>query len=105
MWGIRIIVSIIFIVSALAKLYPSPLVGISSFETKYLAAIGIDGSFSVILSRLLIGLEFTLGLLILLPYYLKRIVIPSTIALLSAFTIQFLLQVIGGDSGNVLCWS
>ena len=103
-WGIRIIVSILFIVSALAKLYPSPLVGISSFETKYIAAIGIDGSFSVILSRLLIGFEFTLGLLILLPYYLKRIVIPSTIALLTVFTIHLSLQVIGGDSGNCGCF-
>ena len=103
-WGIRIVVSILFIVSAIAKLYPSPLMGISSFETKYLSAIGIDGSFSVILSRLLIGFEFTLGLLILLPYYLKRIVIPSTIALLSAFSIHLFIQVVGGDSSNCGCF-
>ncbi len=103
-WGIRLIVSILFIVSALAKLYPSPLVGITSFETNYLEAIGIDGYFSVILSRLLIGFEFTLGLLILLPFYLKRIVIPSTIALLSAFSIHLFIQVIGGDSSNCGCF-
>ena len=103
-WGIRIVISILFIVSAIAKLYPSPLMGISSFETKYLSAIGIDGSFSVILSRLLIGFEFTLGLLILLPYYLKRIVIPSTIALLSAFSIHLFIQVVGGDSSNCGCF-
>ncbi|MFL2664199.1 MAG: TlpA family protein disulfide reductase [Crocinitomicaceae bacterium] len=103
-WGIRIVISILFIVSAIAKLYPSPLMGISSFEIKYLSAIGIDGSFSVILSRLLIGFEFTLGLLILLPYYLKRIVIPSTIALLSAFSIHLFIQVVGGDSSNCGCF-
>lgn len=103
-WAIRIVVSILFILSAVAKLYPSPLVGISSFETKYLGAIGIDGSFSVILSRMLIGLEFTLGLLILLPFYLKRIVVPTTIALLSAFSIHLFIQVIGGDSSNCGCF-
>jgi thiol-disulfide isomerase/thioredoxin len=103
-WGIRIIISILFIVSAVAKLYPSPLMGISSFETKYLSAIGIDGSFAVILSRLLIGFEFTLGLLILLPYYLKRIVIPSTVALLGAFSIHLFIQVVGGDSSNCGCF-
>jgi uncharacterized membrane protein YphA (DoxX/SURF4 family) len=103
-WAIRIVVSILFILSAIAKLYPSPLMGISSFETKYLGAIGIDGSFSVILSRMLIGLEFTLGLLILLPFYLKRIVVPTTIALLSAFSIHLFIQVIGGDSSNCGCF-
>ena len=87
-WGIRIIVSLLFIVSAIAKLYPSPLMGISSFETKYLGAIGIEGGLAKVVSRLLIGFEFTLGILLLLPFYLKKITIPSTIALLSAFSIH-----------------
>jgi uncharacterized membrane protein YphA (DoxX/SURF4 family) len=103
-WSIRIIVSILFIVSAIAKLYPSPLMGISSFETKYLGAIGIDGGLAKVVSRLLIGFEFTLGLLILLPYYLKKIIIPSTIVLLSAFSIHLFIQFVGGDSSNCGCF-
>jgi len=103
-WGIRIIVSILFIVSAIAKLYPSPLMGISSFETKYLGAIGIEGGLAKVVSRLLIGFEFTLGILLLLPFYLKKITIPSTIALLSAFSIHLFFQFIGGDASNCGCF-
>tara|TARA_B110000459_G_scaffold1714_1_gene1841 strand:+ start:1625 stop:2605 length:981 start_codon:yes stop_codon:yes gene_type:complete len=103
-WGIRIIVSILFILSAVAKLYPSPLIGISSFEAKYLGTIGIDGDLSKIVSRLLIGFEFTLGILILLPFYLKKLVIPATIVLLSAFSIHLFVQVLGGDASNCGCF-
>ena len=103
-WGIRIIVSILFIVSAIAKLYPSPLMGISSFETKYLGAIGIEGGLAKVVCRLLIGFEFTLGILLLLPFYFKKITIPSTIALLSAFSIHLFFQFIGGDASNCGCF-
>ena len=34
-WGIRILVSALFVLSALAKLYPSPVMGIAAFEAKY----------------------------------------------------------------------
>ena len=103
-WSIRIIVSVLFILSAVAKLYPSPLLGISSFEAKYLGTIGIDGDLSKIVSRLLIGFEFTLGILILLPFYLKKLVIPATIVLLSAFSIHLFVQVLGGDASNCGCF-
>ena len=103
-WSIRFIVSVLFILSAVAKLYPSPLMGISSFEAKYLGTIGIDGDLSKIVSRLLIGFEFTLGILILLPFYLKKLVIPATIVLLSAFSIHLFVQVLGGDASNCGCF-
>ena len=97
-WGIRIVVSILFILSAVAKLYPSPLMGISSFETKYLGAIGIEGDLSKVISRLLIGFEFTLGIFLLLPFYLKKVVIPTTILLLGAFSLHLSFQVFQGDA-------
>ena len=103
-WGIRIVISVLFMLSAIAKLYPSPLMGISSFEAKYLGAIGIEGDLSKIVSRLLIGFEFTLGILILLPYYIKKIVIPATILLLGAFSIHLSIQVLGGDASNCGCF-
>ena len=103
-WGIRIVVSILFILSAVAKLYPSPLMGISSFETKYLGAIGIEGDLSKVISRLLIGFEFTLGIFLLLPFYLKKIVIPTTIVLLGAFSLHLSFQVFQGDASNCGCF-
>jgi hypothetical protein len=104
LWGIRIIVSALFILSAVAKLYPSPLMGIQGFESKYLGAIGIEGGLAKVISRLLIGFEFSLAILILLPYYLNKIVIPTTIGLLGAFSIHLLVQVINGDASNCGCF-
>ena len=103
-WGIRILVSALFILSAAAKLYPSPLIGISSFESKYLGIVGIEGDMSKVISRLLIGFEFTLGILILLPFYLKKLVIPAAIVLLSIFSIHLFVQVLGGDASNCGCF-
>jgi thiol-disulfide isomerase/thioredoxin len=103
-WGIRIIVSALFILSAVAKLYPSPLMGIQGFESKYLGALGIDAGLAKITSRLLIGFEFSIAILLLLPYYLKKIIIPSTITLLGIFSVHLLVQVIHGGSSNCGCF-
>jgi len=103
-WGIRILVSALFILSALAKLYPSPIMGIAAFETKYLGAIGIEGGFEKVVSRLLIGFELSLAILILLPYYLKKVVFPTTIALLAVFSIHLMVQVFNGDASNCGCF-
>lgn len=103
-WGIRILVSALFILSALAKLYPSPIMGIAAFETKYLGAIGIEGGFAKVVSRLLIGFELCLAILILLPYYLKKIVFPTTISLLAVFSIHLMVQVFNGDASNCGCF-
>ena len=104
-WGIRILVAAVFILSAVAKLYPTPATGIINFEKFYLQeGLGLDLSFSKIVSRLLIGLEFTLAILILLPFYLKKIVIPSIITLLSLFSFHLAIQAIGGDASNCGCF-
>lgn len=103
-WGIRILVSALFILSAVAKLYPSPVMGIASFEAKYLGALGIDGGYAKVVSRLLLGFELTLALLMLLPFYIKKIVIPSTIGLLSVFSIHLLVQVFNGGASNCGCF-
>lgn len=103
-WGIRILVSALFILSALAKLHPSPVMGIAAFETKYLGAIGVEGGSAKVFSRLLIGFELSLAILILLPYYLKKIVFPVTISLLSVFSIHLLVQVFNGDASNCGCF-
>ena len=103
-WGVRFLVSALFIISAMAKLYPSPILGISAFETKYLGAIGIENDIAKIISRMLIGFEFSLAILLLLPYYLKKVIIPATITLLSIFSLHLLVQIINGEGGNCGCF-
>jgi len=103
-WGIRILVSALFILSALAKLHPTPTLGIGAFETKYLGAVGIEYDTARILSRLLIGFEFSLAILLLLPFYLRKLIIPATIGLLSVFSIHLAVQAINGDASNCGCF-
>jgi len=103
-WGIRILVSALFILSAVAKLYPSPLMGITGFESKYLSSVGIEGGLAKVVSRMLIGFEFTLAILLLLPYYLKKVIFPITIGLLGLFSIHLFVQVIQGDASNCGCF-
>ncbi|MEE3098071.1 MAG: MauE/DoxX family redox-associated membrane protein, partial [Bacteroidota bacterium] len=94
-WVIRILISALFLVSAYAKIYhdPSAYFSITTFEAKQLVPLGFDATFSAFLSRTLIGFEFTLGFLILLPYFLKRIVVPATIGMLAFFTVHLLIQI------------
>mgnify|MGYP001026535100 CR=1 FL=1 len=103
-WAIRLIVAAVFILSAAAKLWPNPVLGIGTFEGKYLSEIGITGGFAKIVSRLLIGLEFSLAILILMPFYLKKIVFPATIGLLAIFSVHLMIQTISGEAGNCGCF-
>ena len=106
-WIIRIGVSLLFLLSAIAKIYPDPSAyfSITTFEAKQIVPLGIDPFLAAILSRLLIGLEFALGILILLPFYLKKIIIPVTLGLLIFFCIQLGIDIlIVGNSGNCGCF-
>ena len=88
---IRILIAVLFLISAFAKLYPSPYLAITTFEKKQLLDLGFDSCFAPYFSRLLIALELALGIAILQPHYLKKIVIPVTVLLLSVFTIHLSL--------------
>jgi hypothetical protein len=105
-WTIRIIISFLFLLSAVAKLYPSPYFAISTFEVKQLYPLGFSEDFAPFFSRILIGIELALGLLLLQSNYLRRIVIPATIAMLVIFTIHLSIEtfVNGGNSGNCGCF-
>tara|TARA_Y200000002_G_scaffold361600_1_gene347840 strand:- start:3550 stop:4533 length:984 start_codon:yes stop_codon:yes gene_type:complete len=106
-WLIRIVIAILFIVSAYAKIYhePSAYFSITTFEAKQLVPLGFESGFAAIISRLLIALEFSLGILILLPFQLKRIVVPLTISVLAAFCFHLSIQIyITGNSGNCGCF-
>ena len=104
---IRIVIAILFLVSAYAKIYhePSAYFSITTFEAKQLVPLGFESGFAAYISRILIALEFSLGFLILLPFQLKRIVVPLTISVLTAFCFHLLIQIyLTGNSGNCGCF-
>ncbi len=105
-WGIRIVISFLFLLSAVAKLYPSPYFAISTFEVKQLYPMGFSEGFAPYFSRILIGIEFALGFLLLQKNFLRTIVIPATILLLAVFTTHLTIEtfVNGGNSGNCGCF-
>ena len=104
--ALRVIVAFLFLISAVAKMYPSPYFAISTFEVKSLYPMGFSEGFAVYFSRTLIGAEFALGLLLLQPHYLKKLVIPATIAMLVIFIVHLSIDTInnGGNSGNCGCF-
>ena len=103
---IRILVSVLFIVSAFAKLYPSPYFAITTFEVKQLYSLGFSENIAPFFSRILIGIEFALGFLLLINHYLKRITIPATMLMLAVFTVHLSIITFlnGGNSGNCGCF-
>lgn len=105
-WIIRIVVALLFIVSAIAKLYPSPYFAISTFEVKQLYTLGFSDTIAPYFSRILIGIEFALGFLLLNNNFLKRITIPATISLLVVFIghLSYVTFLSGGNSGNCGCF-
>ena len=110
-WAIRIVIALLFIVSAVAKLskgqiLDSPYFAISTFEVKQLYTLGFSETIAPYFSRILIGIEFALGFLLLINHYLKRITIPITIGLLVVFIghLSYVTFLSGGNSGNCGCF-
>jgi hypothetical protein len=105
-WTIRIVVAFLFIISAVAKMYPSPYFAISTFEVKQLYPMGFSGEIAPYFSRILIGIELALGFLLLQNNFLKKFIIPVTIALLVVFIghLTYVTFLSGGNSGNCGCF-
>ena len=105
-WTIRILISFLFIISAIAKMYPSPYFAISTFEVKQLYPLGFSEIIAPLFSRILIGIELALGILILQNNYLRKLIIPVTILLLAVFIghFSYVTFATGGNSGNCGCF-
>jgi hypothetical protein len=57
------------------------------------------------LKLVLIGIEIALGLLITLPFNLKKLIIPSTIFMLSFFCVHLIIEISTvGNKGNCGCF-
>ena len=98
---VRFLIFALFVVSAVAKMFP-----IWAFE-KQLVDLGLmSWCLAPYFSRALIAVELALGIMIIQPHYLKRVVIPATIALLVIFCTHLTLEMIkhGAMSGNCGCF-
>lgn len=87
-WGLRIFLAAFFLFSAYAKIYPSANLALGTFEMKQLVPMGFSEGFASYFSRFIIAAEFSIGIGLLQPHFLKRFVIPSAVAMLLLFTIQ-----------------
>jgi len=100
-WTARIVVSILFLVSAVSKMFP-----LWMFE-KQLVDLGICGWCDApYFSRLLIALEVAIGIAILQRHFIKRFVIPVTAFLLVAFCVHLSIEMVkhGAMNGNCGCF-
>lgn len=104
-WTLRIIISALFLLSAVSKIYNGRTWGVWGFE-KQLMELGIATEcIAHYLSRLIIALEFAIAVGILIPYFLKRFVIPITVLLLVAFCIHLgITMYLHGNNGSCGCF-
>ena len=79
---LRIILGLVFIFSAYTKFISPGITEVILIDHGIVSA----RETAAIIVRLLIGIEFTLGILLIMPYSLRTIVIPSTILFLIIFT-------------------
>ena len=93
-------------VSAVAKMYPNPEIGlIKYFEIKQLVqGLGFNEILAQYFSRSIIAFEFFIAISVLLNNYLKRIIYPISILLLVAFTTHLTYIAIQGNDGNCGCF-
>ena len=72
---LRILISALFLLSAFAKLYPTPMYGITKvFEEGQLIPMGFSEGLAPYFSRFIIAIEFFIAFAILQKNYLKKIV-------------------------------
>ena len=98
---ISIILGLIFLYSGYTKLWPV----IETFEFSFVEIGVANWYIAPVLARLMIGLEFFIGLLLILNYLLKRFTLPFTMGLLFFFIVYLILQIVaGGNKGNCGCF-
>lgn len=98
---ISICLGLVFLYSGYSKLLPV----IETFEFSFVD-IGVANWYTApVIARLLIGLEFFIGFLLIVNYHLKRFTLPLTIGVLLFFIIYLVIQILTtGNSGNCGCF-
>ena len=101
----RFLLAFMFLLSAVAKLYPSPHFALTTFEIKQLLPMGFSEFTAAHFSRTLIGCELALGIGLLQPHYFKRLVLPLSFLILFVFSSQLVYEIfISGNTGNCGCF-
>jgi hypothetical protein len=101
----RIVLSILFMLSAAAKLYPSPNLALAQFELKQLVPMGFSEGLAAYFSRTLIGCELALGILLLQPHFFKKLVLPMSFLILFVFSAHLTYEMLStGNEGNCGCF-
>lgn len=104
-WALRGLLAFMFLFSGVAKLYPSPNFALTTFEVKQLLPMGFSASSAAYFSRILIGCEFALGIGLLQPHFLKKIVLPLSILILVIFCGELAYEIATvGNKGNCGCF-
>jgi hypothetical protein len=100
-WIIRILIFIVFILSAVSKMLP-----IWQFEKQLVDLNLFNWCQAPYVARFIIGLELAIGIAFLQKHYVKKLVIPITILLLAAFCIHLCMQMVefGPMNGNCGCF-
>ena len=102
---IRVLVSALFLLSAFAKLYPTPMYGITKvFEEGQLIPMGFSEGLAPYFSRFIIAIEFFIAFAILQKNYLKKLVIPTSILMIFVFSLHLAYSIFLGDSENCGCF-
>ena len=88
----QLLISALFLLSAVAKLYPTPIYGITKiFEEGQLIPMGFSESIAPYFSRFIIGAELFLAIGILFNNYLKKIIVPLSFIMISIFSIHIII--------------
>lgn len=100
-WGIRIFMFLMFMVSAVTKMFP-----IWAFEKQFVDLGVASWCWAPFFARFMIAVEIALGIAILQPHFIKRLVIPATILLLTVFCVHLSIQMVqyGAMTGNCGCF-
>lgn len=103
--ALRIVLALLFLVSAAAKVYPKPYFAMTTFEVKQLLPMGFSETVAPYFSRILIGCELALGFLLLQRHFFRQLVLPVSFLLLLIFSIHLTAEIITtGNSGNCGCF-
>ena len=103
-FALRVLISALFLLSAFAKLYPTPMFGITKiFEQGQLIPMGFSEGLAPYFSRFIIGAEIFLSITILFDNYLKKLIVPLAFIMISVFSIHLSTQIFG-NSENCGCF-
>ncbi|MCF6270189.1 MAG: hypothetical protein L3J41_10785 [Melioribacteraceae bacterium] len=97
---LRVILSGVFIFSAISKLIAPGLFEITILNQGIIETREVAAYFG----RFIIAIELFLGVALLQSNYLKKIIIPATLLTLIVFTVLLFFPLLSGDSSNCGCF-